>query len=227
MTPVSLSLHRLAAFFSRAVSTLLTSARVCSEALRQLSCLSLWVCSSRYLPSLINCCLYFKLVVTQRNLDNFPKLYPKSIALRAYFRKPVLRRCLAGTCRIKQLLDALYHGLLYIRILAAVLITLISKCRPWLQLLNSQPQMSDAVTLVPMTPIQDVLFYHQAAADHTARFGHAGTPTGAMSRLYVSRFPTMASINESNRSRVWRFTSPSFSLHANSSTYRNRCLAEA
>ncbi len=54
---------------------------------------------------------------------------------------------------------------------------------------------------------------------------HAGT--FAMSLAYVRRLPTMASMNESSRSSVWRFTSPSLSLQVNSSTYRNRCLGEA
>lgn len=55
--------------------------------------------------------------------------------------------------------------------------------------------------------------------------GHADT--FAMSRAYVRRLPTMASMNESSRSSVWRFTSPSLSLQVNSSIYRNRCLGEA
>ncbi len=45
MTPVSLSLHRIASFFSHAVSTLLTSASVGSEGLHQLSRLTLWAVS--------------------------------------------------------------------------------------------------------------------------------------------------------------------------------------
>src|SRR6185369_15319282 len=47
---------------------------------------------------------------------------------------------------------------------------------------------------------------------------HAGT--FAISRAYVRRLPTMASTKESSRAKVWRFTSPSLSLHANSSMYR-------
>jgi len=48
--------------------------------------------------------------------------------------------------------------------------------------------------------------------------------TFAVSLAYVSRLPTMASTKDANRSSVWRFTSPSLSLHANSWTYRSRCL---
>lgn len=51
--------------------------------------------------------------------------------------------------------------------------------------------------------------------------------TSAMRRAYVRRFPTMASMNESSRLSVWRFTSPSFNLQVNSSMYRNRCLGLA
>lgn len=48
-----------------------------------------------------------------------------------------------------------------------------------------------------------------------------------MSLAYVSRLPTMQSMKESSLSSVCRATLPSFSLHANSSMYRARCLAEA
>lgn len=54
---------------------------------------------------------------------------------------------------------------------------------------------------------------------------HAGTL--AISRVYVRRLPTMASTNDARRSRLCRFTFPSFSLKVNSSMYRERCLALA
>ena len=54
---------------------------------------------------------------------------------------------------------------------------------------------------------------------------HAGT--FAMSRAYVRRLPTMASTNDASRSRLWRFTLPSFNLKVNSSMYRERCLGLA
>lgn len=54
---------------------------------------------------------------------------------------------------------------------------------------------------------------------------HAGTL--AINLAYVRRLPTMASTNDASRSRLWRFTLPSFSRKVNSSMYRERCLGLA
>lgn len=65
-----------------------------------------------------------------------------------------------------------------------------------------------------------------ASAEWTSlQSAHAGT--FAISRAYVRRLPTMASTNDASRSRLWRFTLPSFSLKVNSSMYRERCLGLA
>lgn len=61
--------------------------------------------------------------------------------------------------------------------------------------------------------------YHQVVVRHA--------DTLVISLAYVNRLPTMASTNDASRSRLWRFTLPSFSLKVNSSMYRERCLGLA
>lgn len=175
MTPVSLSLHRFAAFFLRAVSTLLTLASVYSEAPHQLSCPTRWEHASdrnhqsgRFSPC--RSCMDLAALIAPISMLAFVRAQSRRSHGAGKIRRP------DGSCCI---------------------------C--------CQGDGSTTTGAFCRWPLAS----------------HAGTPTGAMRRAYVRRFPTIAPMNESSRVSVWTLTLPSFSLHANSSTYRNRCLADA
>lgn len=170
MSIVSLYLHRVWPFFSRAFSRPSLFRAVGSEGLHLLSRLTLWEYSS-LLCTFTVACLAGKGIAHSTMVDSYSSL-PGPAAVWASI--------------------SIIRGLSY---------ESLSRTRR-----KVLPPNSDATSA-------------------TSQGAHAGTL--AMSRAYVRRLPKMASTKESSRSNVCRFTLPSFSLNANSSTYRARCLGEA
>lgn len=225
-------MHRLAAFFSRVVWTLLISAWGGSEVLRQRLCLT----RGEWTVSLDHLCVYRRRFFSD-SVYQSPCRY--QFALHGVQGHPQINRVAASR-----------KGLELLKLAGHIIHSVFGNIRGFLALQRIVPsfaQLAQASLLIcpewvnagrrillatirskmGMCRLPGAKYFVAVEAAPRLPRAHACTPVGAIRRAYVSRLPTTASMNESSRCRVWRFTSPSFNRHANSSMYRERCLAEA